>query len=47
MDVEEALRALAKADENVEKVLAAGGLYLDFYLRFSVLGFLDYLRGRG
>jgi len=47
MDAEEALRALAKADENVEKVLAASGLYLDFYLRFSVLGFLDYLRGRG
>jgi glyoxylase-like metal-dependent hydrolase (beta-lactamase superfamily II) len=42
--VEDALRLLAKEDENVAKVVDVGGLYLDFYLRFSVLGFVEYLR---
>ena len=44
LPVDEALRLLAKEDENVAKVPEAGGLYLDFYLRFSVLGFMEYLR---
>jgi len=44
LPVDEALRLLAKEDENVAKVLEAGGLYLDFYLRFSVSGFMEYLR---
>ncbi|MEM1599109.1 MAG: MBL fold metallo-hydrolase [Pyrobaculum sp.] len=44
LTVDEALRLLAKADENVAKVLSAASLYVDFYLRFTVLGFLDYLR---
>jgi Zn-dependent hydrolases, including glyoxylases len=44
LSLDDALRLLAKEDENVGKVLNAGGLYLDFYLRFSVLGFMDYLR---
>mgnify|MGYP001770642612 CR=1 FL=1 len=44
--VDDALRELSKADENVAKVLAAGGLYLEFYLKFSVLGFVEYLRSQ-
>ncbi len=42
--VEEGLEKLRRSDENVAKVLELGGLYLEFYLRFSVLGFLDYIR---
>jgi hypothetical protein len=44
VSLDEALRLLAREDENVAKALAAGGIYADLYLRVSVLGFLDYLR---
>jgi len=47
LSVDEALRMLARVDENVARVLEVGGLYLEFYLRFTVLGFLEYLRGVG
>ncbi|ABP50230.1 MULTISPECIES: MBL fold metallo-hydrolase [Pyrobaculum] len=43
---DEALRELARVDPNVERVLAVGGLYLEFYLRFSVLGFMEYLKAQ-
>lgn len=46
-DVEDGLERLKREDENVAKVLEVGGLYLEFYLRFSVMGFLDYLRRVG
>ncbi|MFN3805078.1 MAG: MBL fold metallo-hydrolase [Pyrobaculum sp.] len=42
--VEDGLGRLKKEDENVAKVLEVGGLYLEFYLKLSVVGFLDYIR---
>ncbi|ACB39560.1 MBL fold metallo-hydrolase [Pyrobaculum neutrophilum] len=42
--VDDAVRAVAKVDENAAKVLQTGGLYADFFLRYSVAGLLDYLR---
>lgn len=44
VSLDEAFRLLAREDENAARVLAAGGIYADLYLRVSVLGFLDYLR---
>lgn len=44
LPLEDALRLLSRVDENVEKVVREGGLYLDFYLKFSALGFINYLK---
>ncbi|MEM1888130.1 MAG: MBL fold metallo-hydrolase [Pyrobaculum sp.] len=44
MPLDDALYLLTKSDENVAKVVEKGGLYLEFYLKFSVVGFLEYLK---
>lgn len=44
--IDEALRLLARVDENVAKILTVGGFYAEFYLKISVLGFLNYLKSQ-